>query len=792
MPFFPFSVWTACWLVLLILPGSGFGMSSTNTLVLTDELANYPESLYLLNYAEMLEDTDGQLVLDDVLERDKAFQPVNSLNSANQATNTDNGKMDLKLTRSAFWFRVDINNQSGQEDWYFTMSGSLSRKVQLYSNAPGRPDKFVLQPLLPHSRTTQYHLSLPTDSRHRLYFRVADRHAPLLIDSQLRSARQMLAEVMLMYPLYSFVIGGLLTLAIYNLLYFLSLRDRSFLALSVFILGFVLELGNHSGVWHYFSGFRHYLGNIGSAFGLMALAAGLSLVINWLELRRYLPSFDQFFRIAFWFCWLLIPIQGWLGYGTMFAGGMSLLMLAAFVVTAVLRYWQGFRFPFMLRTGILLVLISIIPTLLRAVGWVDDVPLLTDGMYFILLLALVMLSLTQAEQVRMKSEYAERIAATNKAKDEFLTTMSHELRTPMTAVVSAGQLLRKTPLNTIQKEYVSRLNSSSRHMLALINDILDLARLDSQLLEVESIPFQLEKVLQQVNHLLGEQARDKGLGFSLDNRFHPLKKQLQGDPTRLRQVLLNLLGNAIKFTRQGEVSLSVIPRDVTADSASLLFEIRDTGIGIAPEQQQKLFKPFSQVDSSTVREYGGSGLGLVISQKLVRRMGGELEVVSQPGQGSCFFFTLTLLLQESVVDDSLTDPLAATVVSLDNFRVLLVDDEEMNRFFGGKLISSLGVDVEVADSGEATLRLLEKETFDLVFMDVSMPGMDGYETTRRIRAQPRFTNLPVIALTAHAISGERERCLNAGMDDYLTKPFEVEQLQMIILQRSEQLSRYSQ
>lgn len=769
-------------LIMLMLPVISFGMPATYTLVLTDESAHRHQPLHLLDYAQMMEDPAGEFALTDVLEQAAAFQEVN----------IGNGKLDLNLTHSAYWMRLNIHNQSGKEDWYFTLPGSLSRKVQLYLGSGEGSDAFVLQDLLPNSRTIQYRLSLTEGGLYQVYFRLADRHAPLVIEPRLRSARQMLAEVMTLYPLYSFVIGGLLTLAVYNLLYFISLRDRSFLALSVFILGFVLELGNHSGVWYYFSGFRHYLGDTGSAFGLMALAASISLVINWLELRRYLPSFCQFFRIAFWFCWLLIPIQGWLGYGTVFAGGMALLMLAAFVVIAVLRYRQGFRFPFMLRIGILLVLISIIPTLLRAVGLVDDVPLLTDGMYFVLLLALVMLSLTQAEQVRMKGEHAERIAATNKAKDEFLTTMSHELRTPMTAVVNAGQLLRKTPLNTTQKEYVSRLNTSSRHMLALINDILDLARLDSQLLEVESIPFQLEKVLQQVNHLLGEHAREKGLCFTLDNRFHPLKKQLQGDPTRLRQVLLNLLGNAIKFTRQGEVSLTVIPRDVTADSASLLFEVRDTGIGMTAEQQQKLFQPFSQVDSSTAREYGGSGLGLVISQKLVRRMGGELEVVSQPGQGSCFFFTLTLPLQLSAVEDDSVDRVPDVAVPLDGFRVLLVDDEEMNRFFGSKLIGSLGVKVEVADSGMAALDLLEGQTFDLVFMDVSMPEMDGYETTRRIRAQPRFADLPVIALTAHAISGERERCLDAGMDDYLTKPFEVEQLQMVILQRSEQLSRYSQ
>lgn len=756
-------------LVMLLLPMISFAESPGNALILTDETASAQEPLHLLHHAEVMQDPGRQLTLGDVLEAGDAFQPVNAVN----------GKLDLRLTHSAYWFRVDIDNRSDQKDWYFTMSGSLSRKVEVYVGT-GRAEPFVLQHLLPHSRTIQYRLSLPADGSYRLYFRVEDRHTPLVIEPRLRSPGQMLLEVMLMYPLYSFVIGGLLTLAVYNLLYFLYLRDRSFLALSVFILGFVLEMGNHSGVWYYVGFFRQSLGGAGSAFGLMALAASISLAANWLELRQYLPGFYRLLRVVFWGVLLLIPLQWLVGYGAVFAGGVALLLVGPFLATVVIRYRQGFRFSFMLRAGILLVLFGFIPTLLRGVGLIGDVPVLTDGMYFILLLALVMLSLTQAEQVRMKSEQAERIAATNKAKDEFLTTMSHELRTPMTAVVNAGSLLQQTPLSASQKEYVSRLNTSSRHMLSLINEILDLARLDSQLLEMEDIPFRLEKVVQQVKQLLGEQARDKKLLLVLDNRFHPLKKQLQGDPTRLQQVLLNLLGNAIKFTPQGEVSLTVTPQEVTADNADLLFEVRDTGIGMSTEQQLKLFKPFSQLDSSTARKYGGSGLGLVISQKLVRRMGGELEVSSQEGQGSRFFFRLTFPLQALTPESDKETVLQDHPVSLEGFRVLLVDDEEMNRFFGGKLIASLGVDVEVAGSGEATLQLLERQPFDLVFMDVSMPGMDGYETTRRIRADPRFADLLVIALTAHAVIGERERCLAAGMDDYLTKPFEVEALERAI------------
>lgn len=753
-------------LLLLWLPGGVIA----KTVILTDELAGQQEPLHLLDYADILEDPDGGLTLQNILAGERIFQPPQTLD----------GKLDLFLTRSVYWLRVDMLNQSGNNDWYFSLSGSLSRKVAIYLDTDGDGQALVQQHLMPNAHANQYFLQLPTDSRHRLYIRVQDHQAPLVIEPHLYSSRQMLTEIMVTYPLLSFVIGGLLTLSLYNLLYFFYLRDRGFLALSIFVLGFVLEIGNHSGVWHYFGWFSQYLSMVGNAFAFMAIAASISLAANWLEMRQYLPRFYRLFRLGFWASCLLIPLHWWLGYGTVFAGATALLMIIPSAVVVVLRSRQGFHFPFMSRASMLLVLLGFIPTLLRGAGLIGDVPMLTDSMYFVLLLALIMLSLTQAEQVHMKSEQARRIAATNQAKDEFLTTMSHELRTPMNAVVNAGRLLGQTSLSATQNEYVARLGASAKHMLALIDDILDLARLDSSLLRLEETPFQLEEVLHQLELLLVGQAHSKGLKLVMDNRFHSPIKQLSGDPIRLRQVLLNLLNNAITFTPQGKVSLTVTPLEITRHNARLLFEVRDTGIGISGQDQQKLFQPFAQVSCGTARQYGGSGLGLAISQKLVQCMGGELQVESWPQHGSCFFFTLTLPLQEPQPTQQAVETTLLSSLLPDNLRILLVDDDEMNRFFGGELIRSLGVIVDTADSGLIAIQLLQAQDFDLVFMDVGMPDMDGYVTTRQIRACTRFANLPVIALTAHVVTGERERCLAAGMNDYLTKPFEIEKLEMAI------------
>ena len=751
-------------LVVMLLPIASF--AAAPELILDNKTAERNEPLHILNYSEMLEDPGGNLGLVEVL------------NETFEGSSSVDGKLDLFVTKSAYWFRAAISNQSDKEEWYFTLSGSLSRNVDIYLKATGS-DEFTQQKLLPHSRTLQYLLTLEPNQHYDLYFRIQDSQAPLAIEPRLRTSKQMLLEVMLNYTLYSFVVGGLLTLALYNLLYFIYLRDRSFLALSIFIFGFVMELGNHSGLWFYFSFLRHSLAEMGSAFGLIAIAAAISLSTNWLSTRNNLPRIHALFRVIFWISLALIPFQWWFGYGTIAAGVVGLTLAPPVIASSILRRRQGFRSPYLLRASVLLVLLAFMPSLLRAVGLIGDVPLLTDSMFFILLIALILLSLTQAEQVRMKSEDAERMAATNKAKDQFLTTMSHELRTPMNAVVSAGRLLEKTDLHGDQTEYVNRLNASSDHMLDLINDILDLARLDSRLLYTETIPLKLEQVLQKIKQLLGQQARNKSLQLILDNRFHSINKQLVGDPTRLQQVLLNLLSNAIKFTPAGEVSLTVIPQEISHDKARLLFEVRDTGIGISAEQQKKLFKPFSQMDSSTARKYGGSGLGLSISQKLVKLMGGELQVESQPSLGSLFSFSLDFALEEPAAEAVLTPSKPSALP--EGLAILLVDDDEMNRFFGKKLLACLGAEVTLAESGEAALQLIKTQSFDVVFMDVSMPEMDGHETTRRIRQDGAFDDLLIIALTAHAIAGERDRCLASGMNNYLSKPFDLEDIRQVLI-----------
>ncbi len=751
-------------LVLWMLCSSALAASvQTPTLVLTDKPV-YP----LLSAANTLEDITGHLTLPDLLTGQYPFQPLRPLPQA--------ARPDKKLTRSVFWYQIKLLNQSPEQDWYFQQWGALTHDIRLYlGSADGKQPATALTPMNGH--TILFHLPLVQGHEYVLYIRAQDPHAPLGMSPSLFRGSDFLNSVMQEYPLYSFVMGGLLVLALYNLFYFVYLRDWNFLALSIFISTFVLELGSRLGIMHYFPWAREYLPALGSLFGFITIANGILLFRNWLNLPHALPRLDRGWQYVFWLTLTLAVACPFLWFVSVLIEPLVICLIVLTIVTTILYYLHGFRLPWSLLSAGLLLTFAMIPALLENMGMLsDDVyPGQLAGLG--LLVALVLLSLTQAEQIHQKSREAERTAAANQAKDEFLTTMSHELRTPMNAVVGAGRLLKMTTLSTHQDEYVSRLNSSSEHMLSLINDILDLARIDSRLLPLEQLPIQLDTLLQQTEQLLIEQARRKNLTLVLENKVQLTDKQLVGDPTRLKQILLNLLNNALKFTQQGSVKLNISAQTVTDTQAELLFTVSDTGIGISPAQQQGLFQPFAQADSSTARQYGGSGLGLAISHKLVRRMGGRLQIDSQIGSGSRFFFTLSMPLQDGQADVSAVEQAEApSPESLAGFRVLLVDDDEMNRFFGQKLLKACGVQTAVAESGMEVLQRLQTEAFDLIFMDVSMPEMNGYETTRRIRQCMTATELPIIALTAHAIAGERERCLQAGMNDYLTKPFEYDDL----------------
>ncbi len=393
--------------------------------------------------------------------------------------------------------------------------------------------------------------------------------------------------------------------------------------------------------------------------------------------------------------------------------------------------------------------------------------------------------------VTEKRRAAEALERATEARAEFLANMSHEIRTPMNAIVGLSNLLLKGHLPPEERSWTEGVKASADGLLRIIDDILDFSKIEAGKLVVEIVDFRPREILDGVVVLLGPRAEGRGIELRLEVS-DAVPEWLQGDPTRLRQVLLNLVGNAIKFTAEGYVELSaervgnasLEDGSEAAETLAVRFAVRDTGVGITPEVQETLFSPFTQADSSTTRRYGGTGLGLAISQRMVDLLGGKMECQSTPGEGSTFRFTLPFKLSSGAAgeapaaarDRALAD-VPARAEQRRRYRVLVAEDDEINQLVVLRVLSDLGFRARAVDNGREVLEALEGEAFDLVLMDCQMPVLDGYETTRRIRrSESAGRHLPIVAVTAHALKGERERCLAAGMDDYVSKPFTEEGL----------------
>ncbi len=358
----------------------------------------------------------------------------------------------------------------------------------------------------------------------------------------------------------------------------------------------------------------------------------------------------------------------------------------------------------------------------------------------------------------------------DRAKSAFVANMSHEIRTPLNAVLGLAHLALQSELPPKSREYLLKISRSGRTLAGIVNDILDFSKIEAGALELESTPFSLGEVLEQVDAITGEAAREKGLSFSITGTEHA-KAPFVGDPLRIQQVLVNLTGNAVKFTHRGGVRIEIERRESAGEATTLAFRVCDTGVGLTPQQMEKLFRSFSQADVSTTRTYGGTGLGLAISRRLAEAMGGTITVESIAGQGSVFTFTTRLrvsALGDAVRGSSLP---ADHRARLQGRRLLVAEDNEFNQEIVRELLERSGASVVIAGNGAEALQTLERDAaFDLVLMDVQMPVMDGFDAVRRIRQQPALSRLTVIAMTANVTIEDRNRCREAGMNDFVGKP----------------------
>ena len=767
--------------LLLLLPGA----ASAEPLVL-DAQSGHIEAWPAVT---VMSETEGKLRPDEALASVERFTVPNSAYAA------------LGVRKEALWLRIPVvvpENSSGS--WVLNIDYALLNRIDVYIATGGRITQHQVSGNLEpeprgvmRSRVPAALMHLKPGMEHVLLLRI-ENIGTMILPIRFSRPESFHGAALNEQMLQGMLIGLSICLLIYSVAQWINLREPLFGKFALMVAGFTLfsveffGIGNQY-LWRHNAWMSHHAGGL---FALIASCGAYLFVEQALARPGKDRTFSRLMRAGAALC-----VASALAYAT---DMISVEMLVAIVSTlglmpmllglpgAFLRARRGdavgiyFLIGWVVSFGTSVVLSQVVSGKVGANFWTMHA--LQFGNVFDMLVFMRILGLrTKAMQTSMlRAEEATR------AKSEFLAHMSHEIRTPMNAIIGMSRLALMTQPEPKLQNYLGKILGAGEHLLAIINDILDFSKIEAGKLGLESTPFELHGLLEHLTNLTTIKADAARVDLKLQVGAS-VPARLVGDPLRLTQVLVNLTSNAVKFTERGEIVIAVELMAHTPDGVSLRFSVSDTGIGMRPSQIARLFESFNQADGSITRKYGGTGLGLSISRQLVELMGGEIKVGSTPGVGSRFSFTATLGVTDAIADISAapanhdyaghTDhamPALPDLSPLDGARILLTEDNANNREVALEFLSAARIQVDIAHHGGEAVRMVHDGDYDLVLMDIQMQEVDGLTAARRIRAIERCKHLPIIAMTAHAMDGDREKSLAAGMNDHVTKPIEPEQL----------------
>jgi signal transduction histidine kinase/HPt (histidine-containing phosphotransfer) domain-containing protein/BarA-like signal transduction histidine kinase len=770
----------------------------------------------------------------DILEdrgKNMTITDISSPDIANRFRSNKTQTINLGLTSSAYWLRFTvaagkIEPEGVKAEWLIDLDGQYIHYADLYTPlmSGGNLDwnvqrKGVFNVAPDQSTYEKVLFSIPQklDKPLTLYLRL-EAKSPYFLSPSICSKDFFHHKLTWKLCWFCIFYGILLSMFIYNLFVAISIRNKSYFF-------YLLYLGS---TIFYFMGINGITKDLlfrndpmasmpWIAFSMGMMLFGVSMFTkHFLMIKEYSKALDFLLNIIVVIS-LVISTMIWLWgdlllfnrIATSIGTFSSLIMFAV----GIIRWRSGFRqarfftiaFFFMVTGAVILSLTfqgilpytgltfygfqigSALQALLLSLALADRINIMTNelGSYRNHLEELVAQRTTALESANEELKEAKKIAvAASQAKGDFLANMSHEIRTPMNAIIGLSQLSLRMDMDAKLRDYLHKIETSAGSLLGIINDILDFSKIEAGKLDIEATEFNLEDVIKSISTVISVKTEDKGLKLTF-RTTDDVPRYLIGDPLRLGQILINLCNNAVKFTKIGgiEIKTDIAPgsSNEAADDLMLQFSVKDSGIGMTEEQMGRLFQSFSQADASITRKYGGTGLGLAISKHLSEMMGGRIWVESKPGEGSAFSFTARFGIQKDVKerdkivldDNRRSEQLAA----ISGAKILLVEDNEINQLVAKEILQQSGFVVEIANDGREGVEAVRSNTYDAVLMDMQMPVMDGYTATKEIRKLGGvYTELPIIAMTAHAMVGEREKCVQAGMNDYVSKPINQNEL----------------